>query len=291
MATLTNVNDKIISQKALEGLTAYLSPFSAFSTNYDDDAKQKGDTVVVPLVGTLTATTFSNYEVGGGTMTAATVLLNQHKNVPLDLTDIQFANSSSAQLEKWGFQAGQALGELVTTTIWAAITSVNFTIGYTYPVASWNVARLLEVRRVQNVGKVPQNDRSLFLDPTSMAAILGDVAVQSASLYGGNSAIREGRIDRVGGYNLFESSLIPTTNTQYGFAVHPSAIAVAVRGLQPSDSSMYLASGLIREAVSGLTIGYRRHYSPSAGRQYLNFECVFGSAAGITGSLHRIAFQ
>lgn len=291
MATLTNVNDKIIAQNALQGLTQYLSPFNAFSSSYDGEAAQQGDTVIVPLVGTLTATTFSTYEVGGGTMTAVTVSLSNHKVANLDLTDVQFANSSAVSLEKWGYQAGQALGELVTSTVWSLITSANFTIGYTFPVASWNVSRLAEVRRIQNVGKVPMNDRSLFLDPTSYQAMLSDSALSYASYYGTNQAIKEGQVPRVLGYNVYESNLIPTTNTMYGFACHPSAIAVAVRALKSQAPSEYLATGIQVDPVSGLQIGYRRHYNPGTGKHYLNFECVFGYTAGVTGSLHRIAFQ
>lgn len=295
MASLTNVNDKIIAQRALQGLTDFLAPLNSFSTSFSDETSNKGDTVVVPLVGTLSATTFNqSYEVGGGTLTAVTISVNQHKIVPLSLTDVQFANSSTAQLEKWGYQAGQALGNSIISSVWTLITSGSpayFATGYTFPVASWNVSKLITLRQAMTVAKVPFDNRSLFLDPTSYSAMLSDSTIQAAYAYGSNGVISEGKVPRVLGFDVRESNLIPTTDTMYGFAVHPCALAVAVRSLIPQAASEYLASGISSQPETGLSIGMRRHYQVSNGTHYLNFEALFGATYGITACLSRIAFR
>lgn len=295
MATLTNVNDKIISQKALEGFTEYLHPLNMFSTSYSDETKQKGDTVIVPLVGTLTATTFNqDYQVGGGTLTAVTINLNVHKIVSLDLTDVQFANSSNAQLSKWGFQAGQALATAITQHVFSYVTSGSpsfFATGYTYPVASWNVSRVLTVRQAMTVAKVPLDNRSLFLDPTSYGQMLADSNLSYAMYNGNDGALREGRVPRVYGFDVRESNLIPTTDTMYGFACHPSALALAIRALAPQAPSAYEAAGIVTNPDTGATLGMRRHYQPATGKHYLNFEALFGATPAITAGLLRIAFR
>ena len=295
MATLTNVNDKIIAQKALQGLVDFLAPLSAFSTSFSDETTNKGDTVIVPLVGTLTATTFNqSYEVGGGTLTAVTVSINQHKIVSLSLTDVQFANSSVAQLEKWGYQAGQALGNQLITSVWTLITSgapAYFASGYTFPVASWAASKLVTVRQAMTVAKVPMDNRTLFLDPTAYGQMLTDTSVAYSSYYGNNKAITEGQVPRVYGFDIRESNLIPTTDTQYGFAVHPSALAVAVRSLASQAPSEYLAAGSVSQPETGATIGFRRHYSVGTGVSYLNFEALFGSTYGLTACLQRLSFR
>lgn len=295
MATLTNVNDKIIAQRALEGFTEYLHPMNLFSTSFSDETSKKGDTIVVPLVGTLTATTFNqDYQVGGGTLTAVTISLGVHKIVPLSLTDVQFANSSVAQLEKWGFQAGQALASAITSHVFSYITSGSpsfFATAYTFPVASWNVSRIATVRQAMTVAKVPMDNRSLFLDPTSYAQTLTDTAVQAAYAYGANGAISEGRVPRVYGFDVRESNLIPSTDTMYGFACHPSALALAVRALAPQVPSAYESAGVVADPTTGLSLGMRRHYQVSNGTHYLNFEAIFGATYGITAGLQRIAFR
>ena len=295
MATLTNVNDKIIAQNALQGFTEYLYPLSGFSTSYSDETKQKGDTVVVPLVGTLTATTFNqDYQVGGGTLTAVTISINVHKIVPLSLTDVQFANSSVATLEKWGFQAGQALATAITQHVFSYVTSGSpsfFATGYTYPVASWNVSRIATIRQAMTVAKVPMENRSLFLDPTSYAQTLGDTNISYAMYAGSNMALTEGKVPRIYGFDLRESNLIPTTDTMYGFAVHPTALALAIRSLAPQSASAYEAAGIVTEPNTGASLGFRRHYQPSNGTHYLNFESIWGATYGITAGLSRIAFR
>lgn len=295
MATLTNVNDKIIAQRALEGFTEYLHPMNLFSTSFSDETKQKGDTIIVPLVGTLTATTFNqDYQVGGGTLTAVTISLNVHKIVPLSLTDVQFANSSVAQLEKWGFQAGEALASAITSHVFSYVTSGSpsfFATAYTFPVASWNVSRILTVRQAMTTAKVPLNNRAMFLDPTSYAQTIGDTNLSYANYAGSVDAIREARVPRVYGFDVRESNLIPTTDTMYGFACHPSALALAIRGLQPQAASAYESAGLVTNPSTGATLGMRRHYQPSNGTHYLNFEAIFGATYGITAGLQRIAFR
>lgn len=295
MATLTNVNDKIIAQRALEGFTEYLHPMNLFSTSYSDETKMKGDTIIVPLVGTLTATTFNqDYQVGGGTLTAVTINLNVHKIVPLSLTDVQFANSSVAQLEKWGFQAGQALATAITQHVFSYVTSGSpsfFATAYTYPVASWNVSRIVTIRQAMTVAKVPLENRSLFLDPTSYAQTLADSNLSYAMYAGSNGALTTGQVPRVYGFDVRESNLIPTTDTMYGFACHPSALALAIRALAPQAPSSYESAGIVTNPSTGAALGMRRHYQPSNGTHYLNFEAIFGATYGITAGLQRIAFR
>lgn len=295
MATLTNVNDKIIAQRALEGFTEYLHPMNLFSTSFSDETKQKGDTIIVPLVGTLSATTFNqDYQVGGGTLTAVTISLGVHKIVPLSLTDVQFANSSVAQLEKWGFQAGEALATAITQHVFSYVTSgapSYFATAYTFPVASWNVSRIVTVRQAMTTAKVPLNNRSLFLDPTSYAQTLSDTNLSYVNYAGNNSTLTEGKVPRVYGFDVRESNLIPTTDTMYGFACHPSALALAIRGLMPQAASAYESAGLVTNPSTGATLGFRRHYAVSNGTHYLNFEAIFGATYGITAGLQRIAFR
>lgn len=73
-----------------------------------------------------------------------------------------------------------------------------------------------------------------------------------------------------------------------GFAVHPSAIAIAVRPLQSQAPSEYLATRVEVDQESGIALGYRRHYSAAKGKHFLNFEAVFGAATGVTAGLKMV---
>ena len=106
-----------------------------------------------------------------------------------------------------------------------------------------------------------------------------------ASAFGARDVISEGRVPRVLGMNVYESMILPTNSiTLSALAVHPSAAAIAVRALEPQAPSEYLAATVVTEPMSGLTLGYRRHYNPSSGKHFVSFECVFGAARAITGA-------
>lgn len=290
-ATLTNLNDTIFAQNALEAFVRELAPLSAFSTSYSAEAERKGSAVIVPLVSALTATTFnSDYEVGGGTMTGVTVNLDKHFIVSVDLTDVQAANSSSADLEKFGRQGGAALATAIITDIFGLVTSANFgTAVITTAAANFNYTQANLLRKRVTALNMPRENRSLFLDGDSCEALLNDSSIKASFATSLAESMVNGAIPRVAGFSLRELQIIPTVDGQYAFAVHPSAIAVAVRYLQPQAPGEYLEVRRLDDPNTGLTIGYRRHYSTKTGRHYLNLEAIWGRAVGISSGIRRVA--
>jgi hypothetical protein len=291
MATLTNLNDKIMSQNALNAFVEFLAPLSLFSKSYSAEATRKGSAIIVPLFSNLSATTFNqNYEIGGGTASGVTVTLNIHKHVPLSLTDQQIADSSVADLEKWGYQAGAALATAIVTDIFSLVTSVNFgTPAITTTSGNWSYAQTNKLRRLANVAKVPQAGRTLFLDPTAMEALLNDSALKSSYAIELAQTVATGKVTRVAGWNLYESNLIPTTDVQYAFGCIPDAIALAVRYLEPINPGKYDSVMRMTDDATGLTIGYRRHYQEATGTVHANFECLWGRSVGLSTGLLRVS--
>lgn len=291
MASLTNLNDKIISHNALQAFVERLAPLNVFSKSYSSEAASKGSAIIVPLYSSLTATTFNqSYEVGGGTASGVTVTLNIHKHVPLSLTDQQVADSSEADLEKFGYQAGAALATAVITDIFSLVTSVNFGAAViTTTSGNWSYAQTNKLRKLANVAKVPDMDRTLFLDPTAMEALLNDSAIKGSFHAQLAESVASGLAIRVAGWNIRESNLILTTDTQYGFGVVPDAIALAIRYLAPLNPGKYDSVQQLTDAQSGLTMGYRRHYQEATGTMHANFECLWGRSPGLTTGLLRIS--
>src|SRR5438876_453566 len=127
MASYTNLDDEIFAQSALQGFVATLLPFSAFSLNFSPEPlTRKGNDVLVPLIGSLTATTFSAYNICGGSASVITVSINKHKHVPIGQSDLTAASTSHVNLESFGLQAGAALGLLVFQDVVSLVTPGNF---------------------------------------------------------------------------------------------------------------------------------------------------------------------
>jgi hypothetical protein len=132
---------------------------------------------------------------------------------------------------------------------------------------------------------VPLDQRSLILDTDLFDGLLSQSNLSDASQFGARDAIVDARVPRVYGMNVYEMTSLPTNSICFkGVAVHPNALAVAVRSLPAQAPSEYLAATTATDAETGLTIGYRRFYSPATGRHHASFECVYGYTRGITAA-------
>jgi len=293
MATIA-FNDTIFAQQALIAFTAKLAPLRAFSRSLDDSAGKVGDAIVIPFISAATATTFNsssaNYQTGGGAVTHNTVSINQHKIVTFDITDLQAANSSGARFDELAYSAGRALGDLVLQNIWKLITTTNFgAASITTSESLYTLASLIEMRRVlagRNVDVDP--GMCSFIHNTVVgAALLGTANVLSAYQIGDNQAARQGTLGQLVGFPTYETNILPTAATSLvAFAAHPDSISIAMRYLEPLAASEYLAVERVADP-SGIVMGYRRSFNQATGTMYGAFECLFGTATGLTlGLVH-----
>lgn len=301
MASITGLNDDIISSSALKAFVDSLHPLNAFSVNYNAEAARKGEVVSIPLISSITASTFNNsYEGADGdvTLTAREVTIDKHFLSTVDFTDTQWSKSSALtpqMLAEIGAEQGRAVAQAFISAAWGLITTANFGAAVaSFTSASFGMAEVRKARLELTKAKAPQNDRALFLEPDAYDALLSDSTNILANLNFGSDGIREAQIRRIAGMNVYESTLIPATNvgtsiTLAGFAVHPSAIAVAIRTLQPQAPSEYLEARTVVDPVSGIGLGYRRHYNTANGTHFLNFEVVGGFTYGITAGLKILA--
>jgi len=290
MATI-NFNDAIYAQTALEAFVTALTPLRAFARDFSGEAAQVGNAIYVPRVEAMTGTTFDQtYTGSGGTVNTISVNLNRHRIVPFDLTDIQALNSSAARAGLYAAQQGRALAKIVTQDIWSLITLANFGVSLaTTAAANWGRVAARAVRLAMINRDVPTERVSLITNPVIYDALLGDTNIQQAFQYGGSEAIREARIPRLVGMDVFESNLIPLNGESLaGFAVHPDAIAVAMRYVAPQEPGAYASAMAVTDPDSGLSFGYRRHFDPNTGKHHINMECLFGMAVGLSTGLGRI---
>ena len=89
--------------------------------------------------------------------------------------------------------------------------------------------------------------------------------------------------------SVYETNSIPLNSEDlYGFYTHPSAMAVAMRYLEPLNTSEYISARRVSDPDTGIVMGYREFYSPDTGTQTAVLECVYGYSVGIAGNLIRI---
>jgi hypothetical protein len=288
MATIS-FNDTIFAEEALKAFTAKLAPLRAFSRSLDNQTARKGDAIVVPFISALTATTFNastaNYQTSGGAVTHNTVNLNQHNIVTFDITDLQNANSSGARFDEIAAQAGRALGQKVLENVWKLITTTNFgSASVTTSESNYGLAQLIALRAVlagRNVDVDP-GVCSFIHNTVVGAALLGNTNVLQAYAIGDNNAARQGTLGQLVGFPTYETNILPTASTSLvAFVAHPDAIMVAMRYLEPLVTGEYAAVERVTND-SGMVMGYRRSYDQASGVMYGAFECLYGTATGLT---------
>ena len=72
-----------------------------------------------------------------------------------------------------------------------------------------------------------------------------------------------------------------------GFVAHPSAMAVAMRYLQPIAN--YDEAGAVTDPVTGLTFGYLRFTDTSANKVFITLEALYGYRVVRKDALQRIS--
>lgn len=294
MSTIaTALQDDIIADAAIEAFTAALAPLSAFSTDFSSETVKKGSSVDVAIPANITAgTTQNSYETEDtAALNSVNVPLTSYAKATVGITDAQFANSSSARLEKYAHQQAKAVARKIITDTWALILNATFSQKVTKALGSFSSADVRALRVLLDKADVDVDNRSLILNPDFYDKLTGDTTINIASAlhYGGTEVVREGMIPRFLGFSLHNSNIVPANGENLvGFAAHPSAMAIAIRTLHPQAPGEYLETRVVKDEKSGIGLGYRRHYSTAKGTHYTTFEAVYGSVAAVPTGLARL---
>jgi hypothetical protein len=271
-----------------------LLPVTAFSTDFSPMPAEKLDTVRVPLVGapSVSSDFAGDYSANAdSTVTVVPVTLNRHKYKTVHVTARESAETSLNALETLVEAAAQQLAQDVLVDIFSCITLANFGAPGIAALAAtaFDYKKVLSLRDACGIAKMPPNPRSLILDSGYYTNMLADdVVAKSFNLNLNAPAVTEGMVKRIAGFNLHETTLIPSDHAEklVGFAAHSSAVAVAMRYLQPVAD--YQQAGAVTDPTTGMTFGYLRFTDTRANKIFVTLECLYGFAPAKTDALKRI---
>ena len=292
--TLTNVKDIKVAQRALMPFMSNLLPVTAFSTDFSPMPAEKLDTVRVPLVGAPSESSDfeGDYSANAdSTVTVVPVTLNRHKYKTVHVTAKESSETALNVLETLVEAAAQQLAQDVLVDIFGCITLANFGAPGSTALAAtaFDYKKVLSLREACGNAKMPPNPRSLVLDAGYYTNMLADdVVAKSFNLNLNAPAVTEGMVKRIAGFNLHETTLIPSDHAEklVGFAAHSSAVAVAMRYLQPVAD--YQQAGAVTDPTTGMTFGYLRFTDTRANKIFVTLECLYGFAPAKTDALKRI---
>ena len=292
--TLTNVKDIKVAQRALLPFTAQLMPVTSFSTNFGPQQADKGDTVRVPLVGAPSGSSdfAGDYTANAdSSVTTMPVTLNRHKFKTVHVTARELSETAVDLLDTLVAGATQQLAQDVLLDILSLVTLANYgTPGIPALAATaFDYKKVLNLREACGAVKMPASPRSLVLDAGYYTNLLADdVVAKSFNLNLSAPGVTEGLVKRLAGFDLHETVVIPSDHAEklVGFAAHPSAVAVAMRYLQPVAE--YQQSGAVTDPQTGMTFGYLRFTDTRANKVFVTVECLYGYATAKADAIKRL---
>lgn len=291
--TLTDLKDVRIAQAALLPWMTELMPLSVFSTNFSPSPSDKGDTVKVPVVGAPTAAS----DFAGTYMqdidseaSSVPVVLNKHKFKTVHLTAKEAASTAVPLLEKLVATAAQQLAIDVLTDIFSCVKKAKFTTAADVASAeAFSYKTVLQIREACNKAKMPKAGRALVVNSSLNTALLADDIVARSFITNlAQPGVVEARINRLAGFDVYETDCVPDNGENLaGFAAHSSAVAVAMRYLQPIAN--YDEAGAVTDPVTGLTFGYLRYTDTASNKVLITLECLYGYEVVRSAALQRIS--
>jgi hypothetical protein len=289
-----NLQNNIISQSALEQFASILAPLNSFSTSFNDDASSRGNKVtILNLANTSSATNFnvlSGYASQDTNYAQTQIGLDQHKFVSWHITDKQRSESSSVELERFGYQKGSDLAKAVFQDICGAITNANFASKKISLANAYDADDVADMRSLALANNLPIESCSLVLNNAHFTNLLKDSSVASALNYGSSDAIRGGKVPSLFGIpSVYESNSVPHNGENLqGFLAHPCGLAVAMRYLEPTNTQEYISARRVSDPDTGMVMGYREFYDAKMGIQTAVLECIYGVAVGRTEGIVRL---
>tara|TARA_R110002020_G_scaffold139757_2_gene310788 strand:- start:427 stop:1320 length:894 start_codon:yes stop_codon:yes gene_type:complete len=288
----SNLQNNIIAQSALEQFTSILAPLNAFSTSFNDEAAQKGKTISIPTINNVdsVATFAGTYSAQDTTLGATQITLDKHFFVSWHITDTESSQSSAVELQRFGYQKGGDLAKGVFQNILAEITVANYSSEIEVTAGNFDADEVADLREDGLGANLYPDQCSLVLQNDYFTSLLKDTDISHAMNYGSAEVVQGGTVPRLFGIqSIHETAAIPTNSEDLkGFYCHPSALAVAMRYLEPTNTSGYISARRLTDEASGIVMGYREFYEESTGTQTAVLECVFGKKVGVGGSLIRI---
>lgn len=291
----TTFNDKIFAAQAFQQVVDSLTGLSAFSTDFSSNAASPGDTIVAPLFGAVTATTFTQaasvMEGTGGSISAVTISLTGRKIASVDLTTAQIADSSNtSNFDAFAYQMAAGLNTLVWTDVLSLFTVTDFGAPTTTASANFKLDAVAAVRVALNNKKCPRDMRTLILDDACEAGLFSDTNVVLATNRGNGGTINDGNIGKLLGFDILTPTSFPLNSISLiGVAVRKGAAAVAFRslsGLFPQEE--YAAYEVLTDNETGLSALYTRHWNRASAKWFLNMQMLYGYVKAVTGQAHCI---
>lgn len=274
----------IVAQDALNKLSAPINLTQFINKDFSLDLATAGDVVRVAKTGSLSVNDkAANTEVTRQAPEDSniTVTLDKHKEVTFMVEDVAQIESRPdviqeylqdailevmEQMEQDGFVIGQSLTNTVTGTAYES---------------NLELADIRTARKDLTDNRAPMTNRALFLDTEQYNVLLATSDVSYLQNYGNNSAIADGMVPTLYGFQVYESLFVqnassPTAGVD-NLALHRNALTMVSRALPTYGNGNGVRQTLLtRDGMPPIRI--TQHYDPNLLGLQVTVDALYGHA-------------
>ena len=286
-SAFTNMDLVRLAKFAVSGFIRGIPALNAISTKFEDGVGEKGCIVKVPYVSLTAAAQKPNADTG------YTFEKIGAKGVDISITntigfpgELPFWDVAKAGgIESLGNYIAQMAGK-VALGLWGEIETEFQKSSNTKTVdaATFDADDVIDLAGACAEKDWPLDNRALVISTALATQLKKDPALKTASAFGSDEVIREGKIGRLGGFDIYEQPGLGTSvNKVVGYIVHKSALALGTKIVQPpilaASDKAQIRDLLVDPNGSGLNFVLRTYQqqNPEVTRQILELFYGLGS--------------
>lgn len=280
MGVTQNANfiPELWANAALGKLEAELNLAKNVARDFEFVASKEGDTIHIPVRGSLTA----NQKVSGTgvtlqnpTATKVDVSLNQHWEVTFAVEDIAKAQANQDVMMGYIQDAVLVLAEKIEASLAGLYGSLT---GSTVNSGGGDITEddILDAREALTNARAPRTDRFIYLDPSQVNVLLKLERFTTPEKYGSGVPVQEGELGKIHGFRVFESLFVQSAGSpsvKKNIAMHRNAMVLAMRPLPEPK-----APGAVATVIESNGLGIRVVYSYNADQlaDQVTLDVLFG---------------
>lgn len=275
----------IIAQKALGRFASYMNLAKTVSRDFEWTPATVGQTINVPVRGSLVAnskTAGSVYTLQNPTATDVSVTLNQHKEVTMVLDDVAAVVQNQDTLAGYAEDAAIALAESVETAIAALHTSLTHTVTFDATSDTTKNTAMLNIRKFFTDQKVPKLEtKYLYADASMINELLEVDRFARADALGKAGVIESGALMNIYGLNVFESQVVQVSGSPVAYhnlAYTKNAFVLATRPLPAVPAGHGAVSTVIQDPDTNVGLRVVSSWDTDLGGMKITLDLLFGVA-------------
>lgn len=279
----------IIARTALDTLLENYAFLGMITGDYSDEGALFNQAIKVKLPTAITsADASSGYSASDVTQADKTVTINTHEHATYAFTDQELSSTNQNLLDRFGRNAGHAIGKSIVTDIYDLILNANYSNVLDVALASFGADDMVTLQTDLDTLNVPPSGRYAVLNRSFYKALLGETTL-IANAGSPSGAVRSGELGDVYGFRTFSAAVPDNSETLAGFVGNADALLLATRvPMIPENIERNCTIENIVEPNTGLTLQVRTWYDPAAGKAYVTITSMWGVGVGNPSALKRI---